>query len=35
MTIQPANVVNNFNDVKIRKVFNSTLNFVFVANDKI
>ncbi len=35
MTIQPANIVNNFNDVKIRKVFNSTLNFVFVANTKI
>lgn len=31
MAIQPANIVNNFNDVKIRKVFNSTLNFVFVA----
>ena len=31
MAIQPANVVNNFNDVKIRKVFNSSLNFVFVA----
>jgi len=31
MAIQPANVVNNFNDVKIRKVFNSKLNFVFVA----
>lgn len=31
MTIQPANVVNNFNDVKVRKIFNSTLNFVFVA----
>lgn len=31
MTIQPANIVNNFNEVKVRKVFNSTLNFVFVA----
>jgi hypothetical protein len=31
ITIQPANIVNNFNDVKVRKVFESTLNFVFVA----
>ncbi len=31
MAIQPTNIVNNFNDVKIRKVFTSTLNFVFVA----
>lgn len=31
MAIQPTNIVNNFNDVKIRKIFNSTLNFVFVA----
>jgi len=31
MTIQPLNIVNNFNDIKVRKVFNSALNFVFVA----
>jgi len=31
MTLQPSNIVNNFNDVKVRKVFGSTLNFVFVA----
>jgi ribosomal protein S1 len=32
LTIQPYNVVNNFNDVKVRKIFNSALNFVFVSN---
>lgn len=34
MTIQPGSIVNNFNDIKVRKIFNSTLNFVFVAKKQ-
>lgn len=32
IAVQPAYTVNNFNDLKVRKNYENTLNFVFVSN---
>lgn len=32
IAIQPAYTVNNFNDLKVRKVYDNTINFIFVSN---
>jgi hypothetical protein len=32
ISIQPYNIVNNFNDIKVRKTYNNIISFVFISS---